>query len=41
MHLADILSKATYSAFKLYIFFVSACVPWESNPQPLRANAML
>ncbi len=28
-----LLSKATYSAFKLYIF-ISMCVPWESNPQP-------
>ncbi len=28
-----ILSKANYSAFRLYIF-VSMCVPWESNPQP-------
>ncbi len=28
------LSKANYSAFRLYIFF-SMCVPWESNPQPL------
>ncbi len=30
-----LLSKATYIAFRLYIFFVSMCVPWESNPQPL------
>ncbi len=31
-----LLSKATYSAFRLYIFFYqySMCVPWESNPQP-------
>ncbi len=35
MHLADALSKATYSAFRLYICIVSMCVPWESNPQPL------
>ncbi len=28
-----LLSKATYSAFSLYIF-ISMCVPWELNPQP-------
>ncbi len=28
-----LLSKATYSALRLYIF-VSMCVPWELNPQP-------
>ncbi len=27
-----LLSKATYSAFRLYSF--SMCVPWELNPQP-------
>ncbi len=26
--------KATYSAFRLYIF-VSMCVPWELNPRPM------
>ncbi len=31
-----LVSKATYSAFRLYICIVSTCVPWESNPQPLR-----
>ncbi len=25
---------ATYSAFRLYIFFISMCVPWELNPWP-------
>ncbi len=31
-----LLSKATYSAFRIYsfFFFVSMCVPWEFNPQP-------
>ncbi len=29
-----LLSNATYSTFRLYIFFISMCVPWESNPQP-------
>ncbi len=33
-----LLSKATYSAFRLYICIVSMCVPWESNPQPLRCK---
>ncbi len=33
LHLSDALSKATYSAFRLYMF-ISMCVPWESNPQP-------
>ncbi len=28
-----LLSKATYSALRLYICVVSMCVPWESNPQ--------
>ncbi len=31
-----LLYKATYSAFRLYVCFVSTCVSWESNPQPLR-----
>ncbi len=29
-----LLSKATYSAFRLLHFIVSMCVPWELNPQP-------
>ncbi len=33
MHLADAFIKATYSAFRLYIF---VSIPWELNPQPLR-----
>ncbi len=33
--LQTLLSKATYSAFRLYsFFFISMCVPWELNPQP-------
>ncbi len=31
-----LLSKATYSAIQDIHIFVSTCVPWESNPQPLR-----
>ncbi len=38
LHLFWILSKATYSAFRLYICIVSTCVPWELNPQPLRCK---
>ncbi len=29
------LSKETYSAFRLYMSFISMCVPWELNPWPL------
>ncbi len=29
-----LLSKVTCSAFRLYIFFKSMCVPWELIPQP-------
>ncbi len=35
MHLADAFIQSD-SAFRLYICIVSMCVPWESNPQPLR-----
>ncbi len=44
MHLAELLSKATYSAFRLYIFFsislcnnthfINSCIPWEKNQWP-------
>ncbi len=36
MHLADAFIQTQsdlQSAFRLYIFFVSMCVPWELNPQ--------
>ncbi len=33
MHLADAFIQSN-SAFRLYIFFVSMCVPWELNTQP-------
>ncbi len=36
-----LLSKATYIFLqqkKTFIFFVSTCVPWESNPQPLQCS---
>ncbi len=43
MHLADafiqsdLQSLFSLTVFSLYIyFFLSVCVPWESNPQPLR-----
>ncbi len=29
-----LLPKETYSAFRLYMFFISMCVPWELNPWP-------
>ncbi len=29
------LSKETYSAFRLYMSFISMCVPWDMNPWPL------
>ncbi len=36
------LSKETYSAFRLYMSFISMCVPWELNPWPFgAANAIL
>ncbi len=33
MHLADAFIQSDL-LFRLYIFFVSMCVPWELNPQP-------
>ncbi len=35
-YLADafIQSDLQYSTFRLYIFLMSMCVPWELNPQP-------
>ncbi len=39
MHLADAFyPKRLTTAFRLYICIVSICVPWESNPQPLRCK---
>ncbi len=32
MHLPDTFIQSFL--FRLYIFFVSMCVPWELNPQP-------
>ncbi len=34
MHLADAFIQSDIHSG--YTFFVSMCVPWESNPQPLR-----
>ncbi len=39
LHFNTLLSKATYSAFRLYIiyfiiFYQYVCVPWELNPWP-------
>ncbi len=33
-----LLSKGTYSTFRLYICIVSMCVLWELNPQPLHCQ---
>ncbi len=37
MHLADsfIQSNSAIQSVQFF-FFLSVCVPWESNPQPLR-----
>ncbi len=40
MHLADAFIQSRLYIQVMHIF-VSTCVPWESNPQPLAANAML
>ncbi len=36
MHLADAFIQSDLQCDSGYTFFVSMCVPWESNPQPLR-----
>ncbi len=36
MHLADAFIQSNLQCIQAIHFFVSACVPWESNPQPLR-----
>ncbi len=36
MHLADAFIQSDLHSGYIYIFFFSMCVPWESNPQPLR-----
>ncbi len=42
MHLADAFIQSDLQLHSGYTFFISICVPWESNPQPLcGANAML
>ncbi len=38
LHLADAFIQSDLQCIKVIIFFVSMCVPWESNPQPLRCK---
>ncbi len=40
MHLADAFIQSDLQCNQVIHFFVSTCVPWESNPQPLRCNAL-
>ncbi len=35
MHLADAFIQSDLQCIQAIHFFVSMCVPWESNPQPL------
>ncbi len=35
-HLADAFIQSDLQCIQVIIFFVSMCVPWELNPQPLR-----
>ncbi len=42
MHLADAFIQSDLQLHAGYTFFISMCVPWESNPQPFcAADAML
>ncbi len=36
MHLADAFIQSDLQCIQAIHLFVSMCVPWESNPQPLR-----
>ncbi len=36
MHLADAFIQSDLQCIQAIHFFVSMCVSWESNPQPLR-----
>ncbi len=36
MHLAEAFIQSDLQCIQAIHFFVSTCVPWESNPQPLR-----
>ncbi len=35
MHLADAFIQSDLQLHSGYTFFISMCVPWESNPQPV------
>ncbi len=34
MHLADAFIQSDLVHSRLYMFFITMCVPWELNPQP-------
>ncbi len=37
MHLADAFIQSDLQCIQaIHFYFISMCVPWESNPQPLR-----
>ncbi len=36
LHLADTFIQSDLQLHSGYTFLTSMCVPWESNPQPLR-----
>ncbi len=36
LHLADVFIQSDLQCIQAIHIFVSTCVPWESNPQPLR-----
>ncbi len=38
MHLADAFIQSDLQCIQAIQFFVSMCVPWELNPQPLRCK---
>ncbi len=40
MHLADAFIQSDLQLHSGYTFFISMCVPWESNPQPLSHRNM-
>ncbi len=39
MHLADAFIQSDLQCIQAILFFVSMCVPWELNPQPLRIHS--
>ncbi len=42
MHLADAFIQSDLHCIQaIHFLFISMCVPWELNPRPFAANAML